>query len=169
MRAGRSSRAMAIRQPGMFLSQPGRATRASYHCALMTVSIESAIRSREGSEKLMPSVPIEIPSETPTLLNRIPTQSAATTPSFTAPARSSRCMLQGLPSYQIEPMHVAGIALVPDRADAHLRLVEVGLAETRRVEHRLRGSLTGRLCDPSRVTIQGVGHDALSRSMTDSG
>ena len=48
----------------------------------------------------MPSVPIEMPSETPIVLNRIPTRSAATTPSFTFAARSFRCMLQELPSYQ---------------------------------------------------------------------
>ena len=50
MNAGRLSRPMAIRQPGMFLSQPGRAMLASYHWAAMTVSIESAIRSRDCSE-----------------------------------------------------------------------------------------------------------------------
>ena len=92
---------MAMRHPGMFLSQPGIATRASYHCACMTVSIESAITSREGSEKLIPSVPIEIPSLTPMVLKRIPTRPAAPTPSLTAAARSPRCMLQVLPSYHM--------------------------------------------------------------------
>ncbi len=41
---------MAIRQPGMFLSQPGSEMLASYHWAPITVSIESAIRSRDCSE-----------------------------------------------------------------------------------------------------------------------
>ncbi len=41
---------MAMRQPGMFLSQPGSEMLPSYHCAPITVSIESAMRSREGSE-----------------------------------------------------------------------------------------------------------------------
>jgi len=36
--------------PGMFLSQPGTVTNASYHCAPITVSIESAIKSRDCSE-----------------------------------------------------------------------------------------------------------------------
>ena len=44
------SRPIAIRQPGMFLSQPGIEMFASYHWAHMTVSIESAIRSRDCSE-----------------------------------------------------------------------------------------------------------------------
>ena len=37
------TRAMAITVPGMFLSHPGSETLASYHCADMTVSIESAV------------------------------------------------------------------------------------------------------------------------------
>ncbi len=41
---------MAMTTPGMFLSQPGRVTRASYHWAPITVSIESAMRSRDWSE-----------------------------------------------------------------------------------------------------------------------
>ena len=44
------SRAIAMSEPGMFLSHPGTVTMPSYHCALTTVSIESAIRSLEGSE-----------------------------------------------------------------------------------------------------------------------
>ena len=99
--AGRLSRPIAIRQPGMFLSQPGIATMPSYHWACITVSIESAMMSREGSEKLIPSVPIEIPSLTPMVLNRIPTMPAAVTPSLTTAASSPRCMLQVFPSYHM--------------------------------------------------------------------
>src|SRR5688572_12571898 len=106
---GRLSRPMAMTVPGMFLSQPGIATRPSYHCAPMIVSIESAIRSRDWSEKLMPSVPIEMPSETPTVLNRIATMSACSTPRFTWLPRSARCMLHGLPSYQTAPMPTCGL------------------------------------------------------------
>ena len=47
---GRLSRNIAITDPGMFLSQPGIVMTASYHCAPTTVSIESAMRSRDGSE-----------------------------------------------------------------------------------------------------------------------
>ncbi len=52
----------------------------------------------------MPSVPMDMPSETPMVLNRIPTRSASSTPRFTWSARSPRCMLHGLPSYQHEAM-----------------------------------------------------------------
>jgi hypothetical protein len=43
---------------------------------------------------------MEMPSLTPMLLNRKPTSPAAITPCLTFAARSFRCMLQGLPSYQ---------------------------------------------------------------------
>ena len=48
----------------------------------------------------MPSVPMEMPSDTPMVLNRRPTSPASATPRFTWTARSPRCMLHGLPSYQ---------------------------------------------------------------------
>jgi hypothetical protein len=41
-----------------------------------------------------------MPSETPIVLKRIPIKPAAATPSRTFAARSFRCMLQVLPSYQ---------------------------------------------------------------------
>ena len=50
MSDGRLSRPIAMTQPGMFLSQPGIDTLASYHWLDMTVSIESAMRSRDCSE-----------------------------------------------------------------------------------------------------------------------
>ena len=61
-------RPIAIRQPGMFLSHPGMVTRPSYHWPRVTVSMESAMRSRDWSENDMPSVPIDMPSDTPTVL-----------------------------------------------------------------------------------------------------
>ena len=102
---------MAMMQPGMFLSQPGIEILASYHWALMMVSIESAIRSRDCSEKLMPSVPMEMASLTPTVLKRIPTRSWASTPSLTFAARSSRCILQVLPSNQTLAIPTWGLAM----------------------------------------------------------
>ena len=47
---GTSSRAIAIMAPGMFLSQPPIASRPSMLWPFTTVSIESAITSRETSE-----------------------------------------------------------------------------------------------------------------------
>ncbi len=57
-------RALAIKAPGMFLSQPPTARTPSMHCPRHTVSIESAMTSRLTSEHFMPSVPIEMPSLT---------------------------------------------------------------------------------------------------------
>ena len=59
-----SSLANAIIAPGMFLSQPPIASTPSMHCAPQTVSIESAITSRDTSEYFIPSVPMEMPSLT---------------------------------------------------------------------------------------------------------
>ncbi len=102
---------MAITQPGMFLSQPGMAMQASYHWPPITVSIESAIRSRDCREYDIPSVPIEMPSLTPTVLNRRPTSPAACTPSFTFSERRLRCMLQGFPSYHTLPMPTSAFCM----------------------------------------------------------
>ena len=66
---GRFTLAIAIITPGMFLSQPGIEILASYHWPPITVSTESAIRSRDCNEKRMPFVPIEIASLTPIVLN----------------------------------------------------------------------------------------------------
>src|SRR5213594_384761 len=62
--AGMFMRAMAMSAPGMFLSHPPTASTPSRHWALHTVSIESAITSRDTSEYFIPSVPIEMPSLT---------------------------------------------------------------------------------------------------------
>ena len=61
----------------------------------------------------MPSVPLLMPSLTPMLLKRSPTMSSACTEVLTQPATSSRCMLQGLPSYQTEEMPTCGFFMPP--------------------------------------------------------
>src|SRR5262245_63453126 len=52
----------------------------------------------------MPSVPIDNPSLTPTVLKRRATSPAACTPSLTLAANRSRCILQVLPSYHMLQM-----------------------------------------------------------------
>ena len=104
------------------------------------VSILSAMTSLDWREKLMPSVPIEIPSLTPIVLKRNPVRPASVTPveqyissqshkfiwqskwclltevkvipCFTSPERSIRCMLQGFPSNHTEQMPTWGNAIV---------------------------------------------------------
>ena len=60
----RSSRAAAISIPGSDLSQPASRTDPSSRSAIITVSTESAMTSRETREKCIPSWPIEMPSDT---------------------------------------------------------------------------------------------------------
>ena len=82
----------------------------------------------------MPSVPIEMPSLTPMVLNRMPTRPAAATPSLTWAASSFE-------------VHVAGVALVPHAGDADLRLLHVGFGQAGAIEHGLRGPLAFGLRD----------------------
>ncbi len=53
----------------MFLSQPPMAMRPSNQAQPVTVSMESAMTSRETREYFMPSVPMEMPSEMVMVLN----------------------------------------------------------------------------------------------------
>ena len=66
----------------------------------------------------MPSVPIEMPSETPIVLNRNPTSPASTTPRFTSAARSRRCMLHGLPSNQHEATPTCALSMSASESPA---------------------------------------------------
>ena len=59
---GTLMRAIAIMQPGMFLSQPPKVITPSIIWPLTEHSIASAITSRDTSEYFMPSVPMPMPS-----------------------------------------------------------------------------------------------------------
>jgi hypothetical protein len=95
---------MAIRQPGMFLSQPPMATRPSKPSQPTTVSMESAMTSRETREYFIPSVPMEMPSEMVMVLKITPLPPAASTP-----AQASRASFD---------VHVAGGDHAPGGGDA---------------------------------------------------
>ncbi len=60
----RSRRAAAMSIPGSDLSQPASRTDPSSRSAIITVSTESAMTSRDTSEKCIPSWPMAIPSDT---------------------------------------------------------------------------------------------------------
>ena len=96
-----SSRASAITQPGIVLSQPDSAITPSNMWPRATSSIESAITSRLTSDARMPSVPIVIPSETAIVLNSIGVPPAARMPSFTFSASRRRWKLHGIVSVQV--------------------------------------------------------------------
>jgi len=94
--AGMFMRAMAISAPGMFLSHPPTANTPSTHWALHTVSIESAITSRETREYFMPSVPMEMPSLTVIVPKVCGMPPAARTAASARSARSLSLALQGV-------------------------------------------------------------------------
>jgi hypothetical protein len=73
-------------------------------------SIESAMISRETREAFMPSVPIEMPSETAMVLNSIGVPPASRTPSLTFSARARRCMLHGVTSVHVLAMPMSGFS-----------------------------------------------------------
>src|SRR5699024_10179644 len=93
--AGKLRRAIPIIHPGMFLSQPPIATTPSKFSALTTDSIESAMISRLGNEKRIPSVPMEIPSETVIVLKINGEPPDSLIPRLVARARPSMCILHG--------------------------------------------------------------------------
>src|SRR6202011_104174 len=99
---GRFNRAKAIRQPGMFLSQPPMATSPSNPSHPATVSIESAITSLETREYFIPSVPIEMPSETVMVLKMIDFPPASSTPFPDSRASRSIWTLHGVTMLQVE-------------------------------------------------------------------
>jgi hypothetical protein len=76
--------------PGRLLSQPAIVTMASRRSACMTSSTESAMTSRDTRLARMPSVPIEMPSETAIVVNSIGNAPASRAPSFAAAASRLR-------------------------------------------------------------------------------
>ena len=73
-----------------------------------TVSIESAITSRETSEYFIPSLPIEMPSEMVMVLKMIALPPASLAPPSASSASLSMCMLQGVTWLQVEAMPMSG-------------------------------------------------------------
>ena len=68
--------------PGNDLSHPAIVTIPSNLSACITSSTESAMTSLETNEALMPSCPIDIPSETAIVEKINPAESVPFTPSF---------------------------------------------------------------------------------------
>ena len=91
----------------------------------------------------MPSVPIEMPSDTPIVLNRMPT----------SPGSLHAFLHLG---GQVQQVHVAGVAFVPNARDADLRLLHVVVGHPRAVEHRLRGTLRLGLGNVAAVFVEHV-------------
>src|SRR5213080_4257936 len=123
--AGMFMRAMAISAPGMFLSHPPTASTPSTHWALHTVSIESAITSRETREYFIPSVPMEMPSLT------------VIVPKVWGMPPAARTGLGA--QRQVVELGVAGRDRAVRVRDADDRLREVLIAEPDGAQHRTVG------------------------------
>ena len=145
---GRLIRPIAIRHPGMFLSHPGMVTRPSYHWPRVTVSMESAMRSRDWSEK-----------DIPLGAHRHAVRHADGVEAHPLhPGRLDAFLhLVG----QAEQVHVAVVAFVPDARDPDLRLVQVRLGEPGGEELRLRGALGFRLGDARAPAVDRACHVSL--------
>ena len=143
------SRAIAIIAPGMFLSQPPIASTPSMHCAPHTVSIESAITSRETSEYFMPSVPIEMPSLTvivPKICGMAPASaSAASARSASAPIPT----LQGVMVLWAFAMPTIGLAKSASPKPTARSIERLGARSSPSVMVRLRRSFILVLPSPS--------------------
>ena len=87
---------MPIIAPGMFLSQAASAITPSVLAAWQTVSMESAITSRDTREYFMPSVPMEMPSLTVMVPKVWGTPPAARRAASTRRARPPMPMLHGV-------------------------------------------------------------------------
>ena len=92
----------AINIPGNDLSQPAIVTIPSNLSACMTNSTESAITSLETNDALIPSCPIEIPSDTAIVENIKPALSGPLTPFFACSDNSGPVKLQGVTSLPAE-------------------------------------------------------------------
>ena len=117
---------MAIKAPGMFLSQPPMATKPSKPSQPTTVSMESAMTSRETREYFIPSDPMEMPSETVMVLKMMALPPARLTPLF------------GLAG-QLINVRVAGGDHAPGGGDADDGLAEILLFESDGVKHGAAG------------------------------
>ncbi len=78
-----------------------------------TVSIESAITSRDTSEYFIPCVPIEMPSEIVMVLKMSGLLPALATPSAAARASWSMCALQGVTWLQVDATPICDFAKSP--------------------------------------------------------
>ena len=92
----------AINIPGNDLSQPAIVTIPSNLSACITNSTESAITSLETSEALIPSWPIDIPSETAIVEKINPAESGPLTPTFACSDNSGPVRLHGVTSLPAE-------------------------------------------------------------------
>ncbi len=139
----RSSRAAAISIPGSDLSHPASRTDPSSRSAIITVSTESAMTSRETSEKCIPSWPMEMPSETEMVPNSNGYPPAENTPSLTAPASRSSDRLHGVISFHELATPICGLAKSSSPMPTARSIPRAAAFSRPSVTSRLRGFRSG--------------------------
>jgi hypothetical protein len=102
--------AAAISIPGRDLSQPARVTIPSKRSACIMVSTESAITSLDTKDALMPSWPMDIPSDTAMVVNSIGNAPAALAPSLALFASLSSGILHGVTSFHDDATAICGLS-----------------------------------------------------------
>src|SRR5581483_11508316 len=117
-------------QPGMFLSQPPIATSPSKPWQPTTVSMLSAITSRETSEYFIPSVPIEMPSEMVMVLKTTAFPPASFTPNSASNASLSMCMLHGVTMLQVDAMPTCDFLKSSDLKPTACNIARLGARST---------------------------------------
>ena len=143
-----SSRASAMTEAGMFLSQPAMQTRPSNELPRVTSSMESAMTSREMSEAFMPSVPMVMPSEMVTVLN-----------SMGGAAGVPDALLDGVGD--CAEMEVAGADLGPGVGDADDGFVQVVFAEADAAQVGAGRGAGWAFGEDDAVAFAGVSHQVL--------
>src|SRR3954464_8377491 len=129
--------------PGRDLSHPARSTDPSSRSAIITVSTESAMTSRETREKCIPSCPIEMPSETEMVPNSRGKPPPACTPFLTAFANRSSERLQGVISFQLDATPICGLAKSSSPMPTARSMPRAAAFSRPSVTSRLRGLRSG--------------------------
>ena len=135
---GRFRRARPIMQPGMFLSQPPIATRPSNPSQPATVSMESAITSRDTREYFMPSVPLAMPSDMVMVLKISDLPPASSAPAADSSASWLMCMLHGVRLLHVDAMPIWGFlksSSVNPTARSMARLADLPMPSTTGAEY----------------------------------
>src|SRR5690606_21135229 len=134
-----SRRAAAMSIPGRLLSHPASSTAPSRRSASITVSTESAITSRDTSEKCMPSCPIEIPPGTEMVPNSIGNPPPPCTPCLLASASRARDRLQGVISFHDEAIPICGFVKSSSSIPSARSMPRAAARSIPSVTSRLRG------------------------------
>ena len=134
--------AAAMSIPGSDLSHPAKVARPSKRSACIIASTESAMISRLTRDALMPSVPMEMPSETAMVTNSSGNPPASRTPCLARLAKRSRGRLHGVTSFQDEATPTWGLSQSASVIPTALSMARAGARSRPSVTSWLRGLIS---------------------------